>query len=150
MERVSSLRRQALIEAPVDAVWALVGDPTRYPEWAAGVLEVTGLATVEEGEQFRQRGRTPFGTTATTSFLIENLDDMHEIRLRCMDSGLYSHWQLTEARGATFADVEVGMLPQGIPYRAIDLTLGRRWYRRIADDSLAMLRELATRERAAR
>ena len=30
---MSVARRQAQIEAPVGAVWDLLGDPNRYPEW---------------------------------------------------------------------------------------------------------------------
>ena len=33
-ERVSAWRQQAVIDAPAASVWALVGDPKRYPEWA--------------------------------------------------------------------------------------------------------------------
>jgi uncharacterized protein YndB with AHSA1/START domain len=147
MGAVSSLRRQALIEAPIDAVWRLVGDPARYPEWAGGVLEVTGLATVEKGTRFQQKSRLPVGTT-TTTFLVEDFEDMHEIRLRCLDSGLYSRWLLTEARGATFTDVEIGMDPERLAHRAVDAIVGKRWYRRIAEDSLRGLRQVAGRERA--
>jgi len=42
-----SWRDQALIDAPIEVVWGLVGDPRRFPEWAGDTLEVTGLATVE-------------------------------------------------------------------------------------------------------
>ncbi len=36
---MASWRQQALIEAPVEEVWRLVGDPGRYPEWAGEVIE---------------------------------------------------------------------------------------------------------------
>jgi hypothetical protein len=142
---VSSCRRQGLIEAPLDVVWNLVADPARYPEWAGDVLDVTGVAVVEEGATFQQQGRTPMGTQ-TTTFVVEELDDMHEIRLRCMQSGYYSHWVLTEARGETFAEVEIGMDPEHVGYRAFDAVLGRRWYRRLVDDSLTHLAQVASRE----
>jgi uncharacterized protein YndB with AHSA1/START domain len=145
---VSSARRQALIEAPIDAVWQLVGDPARYPEWAGGVVEVTGLATLEQGATFRQKLRGPVGSTETT-FVIDELQDLHEIRLRCLSSGLYSRWLLTEAQDATFAEVDVGMEPTSLRYRAADATLGRVWYRRIGEGSLAGLRAALQRERAA-
>jgi uncharacterized protein YndB with AHSA1/START domain len=145
---VSSLRKQTLIEAPVDAVWRLVGDPARYPEWARDVLEITGLATVEKGARFQQKSRLPVGST-TTTFLVEDFEDLREIRLRCLQSGLYSHWRLTEARGETFADIEIGMDPESVAYRAIDATIGRRWYRKILEDSLKTLRQVVSRERVA-
>jgi uncharacterized protein YndB with AHSA1/START domain len=143
---VSCARRQALIEAPIDAVWRLVGDPARYPEWAGGVLEVTGLATLEPGATFSQTTRGPLGKVETT-FVIEDLQDLHEIRLRCVESGLYSRWLLTEARDATFADVEIGMEPTSLANRAADATIGRGWYRRISEESLAGLRAAVERER---
>lgn len=127
---------QALIEAPVKEVWELVGDPRRYPEWVGDeVFDVTGLPTVEKGAEFEQTTRNPFGK-ATTRFEIEELDDLHEIRMRCLSSGWYSHWKLTEAGGNTFADVEIGMDPANAGYRALDRTTGKRWYRRVAQASL--------------
>jgi hypothetical protein len=142
---MSSCRRQGLIEAPVEVVWNLVGDPARYPEWAGDVLEVTGVATLEEGATFQQESRTPMGTS-TTTFVVEDLDDMREIRLRCLQSGYYSHWLLTEARGETFAEVEIGMDPKHVGYRAFDAVLGRRWYRRLVEESLTQLGLVASRE----
>ncbi len=128
-------------------VWNLVGDPARYPEWAGNVIEVTGLATLDEGATFQQESRTPLGTS-TTTFVVEDLDDLREIRLRCLTSGYYSHWLLTEARGETFVEVEIGMDPAHIGHRAFDAVLGRRWYRRLVEDSLTQLAEVATREAA--
>jgi uncharacterized protein YndB with AHSA1/START domain len=136
-----------MIEAPLEAVWNLVGDPARYPEWAGNVLEVTGLATVEEGATFRQKGRTPMGSQ-TTTFVVDDLEDMHEIRLRCLQSGYYAHWLLTEARGETFAEVELGMEPTHVGYKAFDAMMGRRWYRRLAENSLTGLAEVASHETA--
>jgi hypothetical protein len=146
---VSCARRQALIDAPIEAVWRLVGDPARYPEWAGGVLEVTGLATLAQGATFQQKIQSPMGKAETT-FVIDELQDLHEIRLRCLASGLYSRWLLTEARDATFAELEVGMEPAALRYRAADATFGRIWFRRIGEQSLAGLRKAVQRERGAR
>jgi uncharacterized protein YndB with AHSA1/START domain len=33
---VSTYRTQAHIDAPLDEVWALVGNPATYPKWWAG------------------------------------------------------------------------------------------------------------------
>jgi uncharacterized protein YndB with AHSA1/START domain len=137
---MASARRQALIEAPIETVWSLVGDPARYPEWAAGVVEVTGLARAERGAEFRQKTKRPIGPIATTTFRIDELDELHEIHMTCEASGLYSHWQLTEAQDSTFVDVEIGMEPDALRTRAFDATIGRRWYRTLADDSLDGLR----------
>jgi uncharacterized protein YndB with AHSA1/START domain len=138
---MASARRQALIEAPIEKVWSFVGDPARYPEWAAGVVEVTGLAKAERGAEFQQKTKRPIGPIATTTFRIDELDELHEIHMTCEASGLYSHWQLTEAQDSTFVDVEIGLAdPEALRYRAFDATIGRRWYRTLADGSLDGLR----------
>ena len=141
---------QALIEAPVEDVWQLVGDPRRYPEWVSGeVIEVTGLPEVAKGAEYEQVTRNPFGTSKTT-FEIEELDDLHEIRLRCTASGWYSHWKLTEAGGDTFADIEIGMEPSKVGYKALDRATGKRWYRRVAKASLDGLKRAAASNRRTR
>jgi uncharacterized protein YndB with AHSA1/START domain len=145
---VGSWREQALIDAPVEKVWELVGDPRRYPEWVGDeVIEVTGLPSVEEGAEFEQLTRNPFGQNRTT-FTIEQLEDLHEITLRCKSSGWYSHWNLTEAGGGTFADVEIGMDPISAPYRAMDAVTGKRWYRRVAQKSVDGIKRALERSAA--
>ena len=142
---MSSWRQQALIEAPVEAVWELVGDPRRYPEWAGEVVEVTGLPLVEANAAFRQVTRTPLGKS-TTTFRIEALEAMRSIRMQCQATGYYSEWTLTEVRGDTFVDAEVGMEPVHLRDRAFAATLGKSWFRRVTDRSLDGLRA-ATRRR---
>jgi hypothetical protein len=134
-------REQMLIDAPVDAVWRQVGDPSSYPRWAGDVVEVTGLDVVEEGAQYHQTTRTPFGKSET-DFVVDRLEDLREIKVRCLLSGYYLHWQLTEAGQDTFAQVEVGMDPKHFGYRAIDKTVGKRWYRNVVQDMLERLRSV--------
>lgn len=136
---MSSYRQQTLIDAPVDAVWRQVGDPNRYPEWAGDVVEVIGLREVEEGAHFRQTLRTPLGQS-DTEFVVEQLEDMREIHVRCLVSGYYLRWLLTEAGDDTFAEIEIGMDPKHLGYRAFDATIGRRWYRRAVEETLDRLR----------
>ena len=135
-----SWRQQALIDAPVQEVWSYVGDPARFPEWAHNVINVTGLAEVEEGAEFRQTTRTPVGKTEETTFRIEELDDLHEIKLRCTKSGYYSRWVLTDAQSSTFADVEIGIDPTALQYRVFFGALGKRYLRRIAEQTIDGLR----------
>ena len=143
---MAAWRQQAVIDAPVDVVWGLVGDPNRYPEWAHDVVDVTGLPEVEEGAAFRQQSRLPIGS-ATTTFVIDKLEEMREIRLHCTASGYYSRWLLTEAQEATFADIEIGMEPSAVGYKVVDALTGKRGYRRVLEQTLDSLREIASRER---
>jgi uncharacterized protein YndB with AHSA1/START domain len=136
---VSSWRQQAVIEAPVEQVWACVGDPRRYPEWAGNVVSVTGLATVEPDAEFRQVSRSPVGKAETT-FRIEELDELRTIKLRCQQSGYYSRWVLTEAQSSTFAEVEIGIDPTAIQYRVLFGALGKRYLRRLVEQALDGLR----------
>jgi uncharacterized protein YndB with AHSA1/START domain len=136
---VSSWRQQAVIEAPVEQVWAYIGDPRRYPEWAGNVISITGLATVEREAEFRQVSKSPLGKTETT-FKIEELDDLHTIKLRCQQSGYYSRWVLTEAQSSTFAEVEIGIEPTAVQYRLFFGVMGKRYLRRLVEQAIDGLR----------
>ena len=129
-------REQALIQAPVGDVWKLVGDPTRYPEWAGNVVSVTGLAELAETETFEQVTHMPLSGDQTTIFEVEKLDDLHEIRLRCQSSGYYSRWVLTPAQTATFAEVEIGVEPTAAQHRLYFGLLGKRFMRKVAVDAI--------------
>jgi uncharacterized protein YndB with AHSA1/START domain len=143
-------REQALIDAPLEKVWELIGDPHRYPEWADEFIEVTGLPQeIQQGQQYEQVTRGPLRNKARTTFEIEQLDDLREIRLRCTASGWYSHWKLTEAGGGTFVDAEVGMEPINAGYKAVDSVVGKRWYRRVAQSSMDGLKRALGRQRSA-
>jgi hypothetical protein len=137
---VAAYRQQCLFDAPMESVWREVGDPNRYPAWAGEIVEVTGLGQVEEGAQYRQTMKTPFGTSSATDFVVDTFDDLHEIQVRCTVSGYYMRWVLTGAADDTYAEVEIGMDPKHFGYRAIDATVGRRWYRRTVEDMLVRLR----------
>jgi hypothetical protein len=65
--------------------------------------------------------------------------------MRCTHTGTNSRWLLTEAQGNTFVDVEFGMDPAGVGYRIFDATVGRLYFRRWLDQSLAALEEVAAR-----
>ena len=138
---MGSYRQQTLIEAPVEAVWAQVGNPNTYPEWAGETVEVKGLDVIEAGARYQQTQKPPVGSAKPTEFVVDAFEEMHEISVRCTVSGWYLHWLLTEAGDDTFAEVEVGMDPASLGYRAADAALGRRWYRRTAENTLAQLRQ---------
>ena len=137
-----SWRQQAVIEAPVAEVWDAVGDPRNYPDWAGEVVEVTGLAEVVEDAEFQQVSKSFLGIKAETTFRIEALDDLHEIKLRCLDSGYYSRWVLTEAQDSTFMDIEMGIEPTALQYRLMFGVAGKRHLRRITEESVDGLRKM--------
>jgi len=144
---MASFTQQALIEAPVADVWALLEDPARFPEWNEGTIEVTGVPTeIEKGSTFEWKAKGPLGTTPRTTFEVEELAELREIKLRCQTSGLYSHWLLTEARGSTFAEVEMGIEPPSAPANAFRLPYNKRTLRRMAEGALDNLRRFLGRK----
>jgi hypothetical protein len=145
---MSAHRRQALLDAPVELVWDLVGNPARYPEWWPRVIEVSG-ERFEEGDEYVQVTQSLFGEAKTT-FLVERLDELREIRMRCQQSGTYADWRLTGAQGGTFVELELGMQPEALSYRIFDETAGRLVFRRWAEQSLEALRRTADAGKAAR
>lgn len=137
---MSSWRQQALIQAPPQIVWALVGDPNRYPEWASDIVEVTGLPRVAREATFRQVTTTRGGTRALT-FAIDELEDLRSIKLRCLDTNTYTRFSITDARGGTFVDVETGTDSPKLRDRALDATRRKFFFRRLVTRMLDGLRE---------
>jgi hypothetical protein len=138
---MASWQQQALIDAPVERIWELLENPKNYVKWAPDAIEVTGVPTeIEKGSTFRQTTRGLAGRPETTTFMIEELQDLREIKLRCQYSGYYSHWRLTEAQGGTFADVELGIEPIGVPGRVAKLVMTKKQMRKMSDASLDGLR----------
>jgi uncharacterized protein YndB with AHSA1/START domain len=126
---MSEVHEQALIDAPVATVWELVGNPRRYADWLPRVFEVQG-ERFEEGAEFIQVSRQPLVGRDEAHFLIDELDELREIRMHCTVSGMFVHWQLTEAQGGTFVEAAFGMDPLRRRDRVIDFTVGRRFFRR--------------------
>lgn len=126
---MAEVREQALLDAPIAAVWDLVGDPGRYPEWFPRTLEVRG-ERFDEGIEFVQVFRQPLSGREEARFLIDRMDDLRELRMHCTVSGLFVHWQLTSAQGGTFVDAALGMEPVRPRDKVMDLTIGRPFFRR--------------------
>jgi uncharacterized protein YndB with AHSA1/START domain len=143
---VSAIKRQAVIDAPVEDVWRLVGDPRRHPEWFPRVVEVNGQR-FEEGEEYAQVTRSGRGTVET-DFLIERMDDLREIRFACQKTGMYAHWLLTDAQGDTFLDVEMGMQPKSTGDKVFDAVIGRHYFRRWLDQSIDALQRALAKSRS--
>jgi uncharacterized protein YndB with AHSA1/START domain len=145
---MGSWRQQAVIEAPPAAVWELIADPNRFPEWwSANALAVTGPATIELGSEFEQTGAGPMGRTVTSTYRVEEFEELREVKMRCQMSGWYSHWFLTEARGSTFVDVEVGIETTALQYRLMFGVLGKRPFREAAVEAIDGLREALAEDR---
>jgi hypothetical protein len=143
---MSAVRRQALINASPSRVWDLVGDPRRHPEWWPRVIEVRG-ETFDEGSNYAQVTKDPNGQIETT-MKVERLENLREINMRCTNTGTYSRWLLTEAQGDTFVDVEFGMDPENLRLRIFDATVGKLYFSRWLDKSLAALKQAAAHRRS--
>jgi hypothetical protein len=144
---MSSWRHQTLIDAPVPAVWALLEDPGRYPDWNPETVAVTGAPTeIEKGSTFTLTGRAPLGLTRTTEYQVEAHEEPRELRMRCQASGFYSHWVLTSAQGGTFAEVELGVEPIGLQGRVAEALHTKRYLRRVAEETLDNLRTAMARD----
>jgi uncharacterized protein YndB with AHSA1/START domain len=136
---MSEVHEQALVDAPVTTVWELVGDPGRYPEWLPRVFEIQG-ERFEEGVEFVQVSRQPLVGRDEAHFLIDRMDELREIRMHCTISGMFVHWQLTEAQGGTFLNAVFGMDPLRRRDRLIDFAVGRRFFRRWLAEAVESLK----------
>jgi hypothetical protein len=138
---MTSSRRQAMVDAPVPTVWALIGNVNRHPEWWPRVEEVK-CDLLEEGCTYRQVTKKP-GKTIETTISIECLDDCHELRVRCLDTGMYACFVLAPVQDGTFVDAELGIEPHG-PEKLVAKPFVRRWL----DQSLVGLKRAARSESA--
>ena len=132
-------RQHAHLDAPLEEVWSLVGFPSRYPEWWPRVVEVQG-ERFEEGDDFVQVTKTPKGKIQS-HFLVEQRNDLREIRMSCELTGTYAEWLLTPAQGGTFIELEMGMDPKRLGDRLMDLIVGRRYFQAWSKQSLDGLRD---------
>ena len=139
---MSAVREDAQGDAPVSTVWELVGNPGRYPEWFPRVLEIQG-ERYEEGGQFVMVSHHPIVGRDEPHMLIDQMDDLHEIRMHCTISGMFVHWQLTNAQGGTFVHAEFGMDPIRRRDKVMDAAAGRRFFRGWLDEAVEGLRRAA-------
>ncbi len=139
---VSRSSHQGVIEAPIERVWELVGDPRRHPDWMPRVLEIRG-DRFETGAVYVQVTQTPLGRHSENSLVIDELVELRSLRFHCLDSGMYSTWVLTPAQHETFVEAEFGMAPADLPNRVFDVALGKTYFRRWLDQSFRALGEAA-------
>jgi hypothetical protein len=141
---VADCRQQALIDAPIETVWALVRDVNRHPEWWPRVVEVE-CEGLEEGCTYRQVTQTPFGYQEL-DVMVDRLEEFRELRIRCVNTGTFVDLALTPARAGTFVDARFGMEPQDARSRVFDLVAGKRYFRRWLEKSLDAMQQVARDE----
>src|SRR5215210_45041 len=121
-------RHQALIEAPVEDVWAIVSDPRTHPEWWPDVVDVrvdTDEPLVEGGSYVRSSKLVPFLDAVEAVWVAERLEDLKEARFRCTVSGTWARFTLTPAQGETYVELESGIDPTTLRWRLLNVMSGR-------------------------
>ena len=140
---MSDARRQTFIAAPREAVWSLIADVERHPDWWPGVIEVD-CDQVAEGCQYREVIKVPFGT-AERQFEIEDFDDPTRFNIRCVNTGAFVELDLTDAQGGTFVGRgRAGMDPKSLRFKLFDTVAGRRYFARWLEESLEAMGRAAT------
>ena len=140
---VSESRLQTHIDAPVKVVWELIADVNRHSEWWPRVVEVE-CEGLEEGCTYRQVTQTPFGKDEM-ELRVEELADCEAFVIRCINTGTFVQFLLTDAQGGTFVDGKMGMDPQRLKLRVFDAVAGRRYFRRWLEKSLDAMSETASK-----
>ena len=140
MER--SCRQQTFIEAQVEAVWALVGDPNRHPEWWPSMVEMD-CAALEEGCRYRGVITGPLGRETEHELQLQTLDDCKEVLIHCDGTGVSTGFTLTEAQGGTFVEGRFAIEPQGLGATIFGAVAGRATLRAWLKRSLSALKQAA-------
>jgi uncharacterized protein YndB with AHSA1/START domain len=135
-------RQQVLIEAPVEVVWQLVGDPNRHSDWWPTVVD-SECDELHEGCRYHGVVINPRGKQEEHTFTVDRLDDCHEVVIRCEQNGTYTRFLLTGARDGTFVDAEFGIDPQNAGMHVVSVVAGRRILRRWLEQSVEALERAA-------
>ena len=136
---MSTHRTQVHIDASLDEVWALVGNPATYPEWWPVAVEIRG-ERFKVGDPFTQVVGVA-GQRMEYLRIIERREELKELKWHCPTTGGFQHWLLTEAQGGTFVDMEMGMKhPPTLRYGLFDKTVGRWVSKRWAEEAVDGLR----------
>jgi uncharacterized protein YndB with AHSA1/START domain len=147
----ATYRHQALIDAPVEDVWAVVSDPRTHPEWWPDVVDVRlDEPLVEGGEYLRTSKLVPFLDAVEAVWVAERLEDLKEARFRCTVSGTWARFTLTPAQGETYVELESGVDPTTLRWRLLNAMSGRfvkDWIVKVLD---ALPKEVVARRLARR
>ena len=142
---MSDARQQVWIDAPPEVVWELIADVNRDSDWWPRVVEVE-CDELAEGCVYKEVVSTPVGKDKM-DMEVERLEDCEELAIRCVNTGTFVQFALTEAQGGTFVHGRMGMDPQGLMTRVVDAIVGQRYFRAWLADSLDAMRA-AAKERA--
>jgi uncharacterized protein YndB with AHSA1/START domain len=137
-----------LIDAPVEVVWGLLGDPNRHADWWPTVVD-SECEDLEQGCRYRGVVLNPRGKQEEHHFTLERLDDCHEILIRCEEIGTYTRFLLTGAQSGTFVDAEFGIDPHTVGMHAVTIVAGRRILRRWLEQSIEALERASVEAQAA-
>jgi uncharacterized protein YndB with AHSA1/START domain len=137
---VSTYRAQVQIDAPLDEVWALVGNPSTYPQWWPAAVEIRG-ERFDFGDRFTQVVPGIAGRRLEYSRIIDRREELKELGWHCPTTGGFQHWLLTDSQGGTFVDMEMGMNPPAFRYGLFDKTLGRWVMKRWSEQAVDGLRK---------
>jgi uncharacterized protein YndB with AHSA1/START domain len=145
MERSST--QQAHIDASVEDVWELIGDPNRHPDWWPRMVEAQ-CSTLEQGCRYRGVVKGAFGVEEH-ELLIERLVGCHEISINCEGTGVTTRFLLTEAQGGTFVEGHFSIEPDSLGSKVVTAVSGRRFLRNWLEESLDNLKRTAEHAPAA-
>ncbi|MGI9557903.1 MAG: SRPBCC family protein [Solirubrobacterales bacterium] len=137
---MTTYREQAVIDAPAEEIWGLVGDPNRHPEWWPLVVRVEGLPDVVPDATYKQVSRVVGGKLLESTFQIAKLDELHEIKVVCTDYGTNARWLITPAQESTVVDIEMGFESDRASLGVLRVPLARRYLRTWVDLALGGLR----------
>jgi hypothetical protein len=139
MNVVAVYRAQAHFDAPLDDVWALVGNPATYPDWWPVAVEIRG-ETFEVGDVYTQVLEVG-GRRLEYSRIIDRRDELKELRWHCPTTGGFQHWLLSDAQGGTFVDMEMGIRDApALRYQLFETTVGGWFSKRWAEQAIDGLR----------
>jgi uncharacterized protein YndB with AHSA1/START domain len=98
---VPSFHDTATSAAPPEDVWKLLYDPSRFPDWWAGI----GTVDVQDESQYTMYpdGYPDFPMAQ----LLETRQDQHRVTVSCLVSDLRFEWRLQPAGEGTLITVDV-------------------------------------------
>ena len=145
MPHMSLVKQEAFLNAPVERIWELISDIDHHPEWWPRMVE-TEAGDHEVGSSYRQVMEHPHGSEVA-QFVVEGMEDYKLLSIRCVNSGMFMRFGLTEAQDGTFVEGEMGVDAVGIKSRVFDVVGGRRFFRSWISETFAAL-ERAAKTRA--